>query len=61
LRPFVVSVSVWVIRLKGLAGSAKLTVRLLLTFIVRLPRVSDWLVTIGLWMPQRGSGPNILL
>jgi hypothetical protein len=33
----------------------------LLTFIVKLPRVSVALVSIGTWIPQRGSGPIVVL
>jgi hypothetical protein len=53
--------SVSLVKLKGLLGVTSTTLRALVLFIVSPPKVSVVLVLTGTWIPQRGSGPTVVL
>ena len=56
-----VSESVWLVKLKGLPGVASVALRAFVMLIVKLPLATVVLLTIGTWIPQRGSGPAVML
>ena len=49
------------IKLNGFPAVPKLAVRLRSVFAIKLPKLKVVLVGTGTWIPQRGSGPRVVL